>query len=66
MLLNRKRDKEAALVELLAEITPTAKITKRYGLSQSSNCLGVKPKRRLLITLSDARPKSVTSRDLHC
>jgi len=36
--LNRKQDKEVALVKLLAELTPTAKITKRYGRSNSSQC----------------------------
>jgi hypothetical protein len=36
--LNRKRDKEVALVKLLAEVTPTATITNRYGSSKSSKC----------------------------
>jgi hypothetical protein len=36
--LNRTRNKEVALVKLLAEITPTATITKRYGSSTSSKC----------------------------
>lgn len=36
--LNRRRDKEVPLVKLLAEITPTATITKRYGCSTSSKC----------------------------
>jgi hypothetical protein len=36
--LNRKRDREVALVKLLAEVTPTAMITNRYSGSQSSKC----------------------------
>jgi hypothetical protein len=36
--LNRKRDKEVALVKLLAEVTPTATLTARYGTSRSSKC----------------------------
>jgi hypothetical protein len=36
--LNCKRAKEVSLVKLLAEITPTALITKRYSPSQSSKC----------------------------
>jgi hypothetical protein len=36
--LNRKRDKEVALVKLLAEVTPTATLTNRYGSSPSSKC----------------------------
>jgi hypothetical protein len=36
--LNRRRDKEVALVKLLAEITPTATLTTRYGTSTSSKC----------------------------
>jgi hypothetical protein len=36
--LNRKREKEVALVKRLAEVTPTATITHRYGTSKSSKC----------------------------
>jgi hypothetical protein len=36
--LHRNRDKEAALVKLLAEVTPTATITNRYSASKSSKC----------------------------
>jgi hypothetical protein len=36
--LNRKRDREVALVKLLAEVTPTATLTNRYGRSPSSKC----------------------------
>jgi hypothetical protein len=36
--LNRKRDREVALVKLLAEVTPTATLTNRYGRSPSPKC----------------------------
>jgi hypothetical protein len=36
--LNRNRDREVSLVKLLAEVTPTAMLTHRYGRSSSPKC----------------------------